>query len=170
MRLFPQIGCILEHWGAAVLPEGEPALRRALAASTQTVYAQRFGIEFYGTTLRARLKGELPLEPVFLAIAPALLQGPEVAAWLDYWLERGSTEVRLAAIYGSIFLSDEGEGMGFLVQRMMKEELKGGLLKNAQDILALAKGLRAGYCGQCRRPTVKREDLPATLMSTVKEP
>lgn len=166
MRLFPQVACALTHWGAVSLPEGEPALRRTLAASTQQLYAKRFGLPFYESTARAHVKGQLPLEPVFLVVAPALLQGPEVGAWVRYWFNEGHAEMQLAAMYGSIFLEDEGEGMGFLVQHMLQGGLRDGIRKAAEDLMEILKDLRTGRCTRCKLLAVGREALPKTWIET----
>ena len=164
MRLFPQVACALTHWGAVSLPEGEPALRRALAASTQQLYARRFGLPFYESTARAHVKGQLPLEPVFLVVAPALLQGPAVSVWVHHWFDAGNAELQLAAMYGSIFLEDAGEGMGFLVQHMLQNGLKDGVRKAAEDLMEILKVVRTGRCGRCELPAVGREALSKTLV------
>jgi hypothetical protein len=171
MRLFPQIGCALKHWGAAELLEDEIkylAGSRVLAAEFASREAQDVGLRLYRDAVWARIWGHKPLEPIFLAIGPALVQGPEVEHWVESWLDRGSPEVQLAAIYGSIFLSDEGEGMGFLVQRMMRDELKGGLYTASQDLLGILKDLRSGCCARCGLVSVTREALPETLVKAVR--
>ena len=168
MRLFPQIGCILQHWGAAA-GGGELAENRRLAASTQVRYARTVGMGFYQYTVRARVHGRLPVEPVVLAIGPALISGPEVRKWVERWEVDGSVELRMAAIYGSIFLSDEEEGMGFLVQRIFLGQLTGGLLTAAHEVLDILGKMRDGRCTRCNLCGVPREVLPSTLLALVKE-
>jgi hypothetical protein len=167
--LFPQVGCILQHWGAAAVDGGELASVRSIAAHTQRIYAQRFGEEFYCSTIWARVHGRQPIEPVFLAIGPALVSGPEVAKWVQYWEENGSVELRLAATYGAIFLSDEEEGMGFLIQRIFLGQLAGGLLTAAHEVLDILGKMRDGRCSRCNLCGVPREVLPSTLLASVKE-
>jgi hypothetical protein len=169
VRLFPQIGCILHHWGAAAVAGGEIDALRSIAAHTQRTYAARFGEEFYRATVWARVHGQQPIEPVFLAIGPAVVSGPEVKPWLQYWEENGSVELRLAAMYGAIFLSDEEEGMGFLVQRIFLGKLVGGLLTTAHEVLDILGKLRDGRCSRCNLCGVPREVLPSTLVTPVRE-
>jgi hypothetical protein len=98
-----------------------------------------------------------------------MVSGPEVQKWLQYWEENGTIELRLAAIYGAIFLSDEEEGMGFLVQRIFLGQLPGGLLTAAHEVLDILGKLRDGRCSRCKLCGVPREVLPSTLLTPVKE-
>ena len=164
MRLFPQIGCALKHWGHLVADDGEPALRRDLAAATQRIYAERFGLEFFQSTVWSRVQGQLPVEPVFLSIGPAVIHGPEVTAWVEHYAMNGSVELQLAAMFGAIFLSDEGEGVGFLVYRLLRGDLVGGVLAATHEALAIQNDMQKGVCSRCGLHGVNRETLPTTLL------
>jgi hypothetical protein len=162
--LVPQFSCVLAHWRKRL---GNKQLATAdvtvLNDTALAVYVAKYGIERLRTTITDCMLGRGQLESGFLVIGPGLVQGVLVRAWLERWLTDGNRSLQMSSLYGAIFLSDGGEGMGLLVERMLRKELAEDLLEGAKEAAGIIRDARAGRCSMCGRVAVTREDLPSTL-------
>jgi hypothetical protein len=162
--LVPSFSCVLSHWRAR-LGNKHRATSHATELSTTVLatYVRNYGVDRLRTTISDCMLGRGQLESGFLVIGPGLVRGVLVRAWLERWLRDGDRTLQMSALYGAIFLSDGGEGMGLLVERMLRKELSEDLLAGAKEATGIIRDAHAGRCSMCGRAAVTWEDLPSTL-------
>lgn len=162
--LVPPFGCVLAHWRKRLGNRHRASAHAAeLSATVLATYVRKYGVDRLRTTVSDCMLGRGQLESGFLVIGPGLVRGVLVRAWLERWLADGDRVLQMSALYGAIFLSDGGEGMGLLVERMLRKELPEDLLAGAKEATGIIRDAHAGRCSMCGRAAVTWEDLPSTL-------
>ena len=162
--LVPPFGCVLAHWRKRLgNKQRASAQATELSSTVLGTYVRKYGVDRLRTTVSDSMLGRGQLESGFLVIGPGLVRGVLVRAWLERWLADGDRVLQMSALYGAIFLSDGGEGMGLLVERMLRKELAEDLLEGAKEATGIIRDAHAGRCSMCGRAAVTWEDLPSTL-------